>query len=252
MCVLDPRKFIGAFLEAVMVSTRLSAAGAVVLLLTSATNGLAQDSHWGVSVSAAPSWQITQRVRDLLADEGDVINIEGSEFTIGAVRGSTLGGDISFNFVRKPWKDGLGVTSDSTDCFSPGPNQSQICLRDREQNFFERVKLNGFEVDWFYAPRFGRIKNVVQIGANIGGGIAKFSGSVHKVEDRQEPVFVPGPGGGTVRISNNHTEETNPVEDELLPVFPLLKVELMAAVIAAPAVKIKVAGGVNFPGSGFR
>jgi hypothetical protein len=226
--------------------------GTLVLLLASATNGFAQNSHWGVGVSATPSWQITQRVRDLLADEGEVLNIEGNEFTIGAVRGSTLGGDISINFVRKPWKDGLGVSSDKTDCFTPGPNQPQICLRDREQNFFDKVRLNGVEFDWFFAPRFGRVKDVVQIGANIGGGIAKVTGSIRKVEDREEPVFVPGPGGGTVRVNNNHTEETNKAEDELLPMFPLLKVELMGAVIATPAVKIKVAGGLNFPGTGFR
>jgi hypothetical protein len=235
-----------------MVRRGLPFLGTLVVLLASATNGFAQNSHWGVGVSATPSWQITQRVKDFLADEDEVLNFEGSEFTIGAVRGSTRGGDISINFVRKPWKNGLGISSDSTDCFNPGPNQPQICLRDREQNFFDKVRLNGVEFDWFFAPRFGRIKDVVQIGLNVGGGIAKFSGSVRKVEDREEPVFVPGPGGGTVRINNNHTEETNTAEDELLPIFPLAKIELMGAVIATPAVKIKVAGGLNFPGSGFR
>lgn len=40
--------------------------------------------------------------------------------------------------------------------------------------------------------------------------------------------------------------------NELLPVFPLLKVELEGAVIATPALKIKVAGGLNSPGTGFR
>jgi hypothetical protein len=230
----------------------LSFLGTLVVLLASATDVFAQNSHWGVGVSATPSWQITERVRSLLADEGDVLNIEGSEFTIGAVRGSTLGGDISINFVRKPWKDGLGVSSDTTDCFTFNPSQPQVCLRDREQNFFDKVMLNGVEFDWFFAPRFGRIKNVVQIGANIGGGIAKMSGSIRKVEDRQEPVFLPGPGGGTVQLRNNHTEETNKAEDELLAMFPLAKIELMGAIIATPAVKIKVAGGLNFPGSGFR
>jgi hypothetical protein len=107
-------------------------------------------------------------------------------------------------------------SSDTTDCFSPGANQPQICLRDREQNLFDNVMLNGVEVNWFYAPRFGRIKDRVQIGLNIGGGIAKFSGSVHRVEDRADPVFTPGPGGGSVRIVNRHEEETNPAEDELL------------------------------------
>jgi hypothetical protein len=233
---------------------------ALVVVLASPKESFAQ-SHWGVGVSGSPEWVITQRFRDLLSDENETVNIEGSEFAIGLVRGSTLGGDISFNYVRKPWKDGIGFASDSTECFSPAPNQPQICLRDREQNFFESVMLNGFEVDWFYAPRFGRIKNRVQIGLNVGGGIGKFKGTIHKVDDRQEPVFVPGPpptrdnpnpGGGTTRIVNVHEEERNPVEDELMSVFPMAKIELMGAVIAAPAVKIKAAWGFNFPGNGFR
>jgi hypothetical protein len=223
----------------------------LVLILVAPTEGFAQ-SHWGVSVSASPAWTITERSRELLADEDETVNIEGSEFAIGFVRGSTLGGDVGVSYVRKPWKDGLGFSSDTTDCFNPGPNQPQICLRDREQNLFENVMLNGVEVNWFYAPRFGRIKDRVQIGLNVGGGIAKFSGSVRRVEDREEPVFTPGPGGGSVQIVNRHEEETNPAEDELLPVFPMLKIELMGAVIATPAVKIKVAGGLNFPGAGFR
>jgi len=224
----------------------------LVLLVASPKDGFAQNSHWGVSVSASPEWTISERVRGILADEDETVNIEGGEFAIGLARGSTLGGDFSVSYVRKPWKDGIGFVSDNTDCFSPGPNQPQICLRNGEQNLFEHVSLNGVEVNWFYAPRFGRIKNRVQIGLNIGGGVGKFSGSVRKVEDNQEPVFTPGPGGGTVRIVNTHREETNPAEDELLPVFPLLKVELMGALIATPAVKIKVAGGLNFPGTGFR
>ncbi len=224
----------------------------LVLLVASPKDGFAQNSRWGVSVSASPEWTITQQFRDLLSDEDETVNIEGSEFAVGLVRGSTLGGDVSFNYVRKPWKDGLGFASDSTNCFIPGPSQPQICLRDQEQNLFENVMLNGFEVNWFFAPGFGRIKNRVQIGLNVGGGIGKFKGTIHKIEDRQEPVFVPGPGGGTTRIVNVHEEERNPVEDELLSVFPMAKIELMGAVIAMPAVKIKVAGGFNFPGTGFR
>jgi len=223
----------------------------LVLLLASPVNGFAQ-SHWGVIVSGSPAWTVTESVRDLLADEDETLNIEGTEFAIGLARGSTLGGDVSVSYVRKPWKDGLGLSSDRTDCFTPGPNQGQLCFRDREQNLFENVMLNGVEFNWFWAPRFGRIKDRAQIGLNVGGGVAQFSGSVHKINDREEPVFVPGPGGGTFRIVNVHEEETNPVEDELLSVFPLVKLELMGAVIAAPSFKIKVAGGLNFPGTGFR
>jgi len=234
--------------------TSIALLSVLLFVLIFPRQSFAQDdgSHWGVSVSAAPEWTITKSVRDLLADEGDVINMKGSEFTVGFVRGSTLGGDWGVSYVRKPFKDGLGLSSTSTDCFSPGPNQAQICLTDNEQNFFDKVMLNGVEVHWFIAPGFARIKNRVQIGANVGGGVAKFSGTIRKVEDRQEPVFTPGPGGGTVRVVTNHTEETEKAEDELLPIFPLLKVELEGAVIVTPAIKIKIAGGLNFPGSGIR
>jgi hypothetical protein len=223
----------------------------LVLLLMSPKEGFAQ-SHWGVSGWASPGWTLSERARALLASEDDIINIEGKEFAIGFVRGSTLGGDIGVSYVRKPWKDGFGFSEESTNCFSPGQNQPQICLRDRESGVFQDVMLNGVEVNWFYAPRFGRIKNRVQIGLNVGGGIATFSGEIIKTEDHEEPVFTPGPGGGSSRIVNRHSEETLGAEDELLPVFPLFKIELMGAIIATPAVKIKVAGGTNFPGVGFR
>lgn len=233
----------------------LVVAAAFMFCLVSPRHGFAQEadpSHWGVSFSATPAWTLAQQVKELLSDKGEELNIQGREVTIGFVRGSTRGGDAGVSFVRKPWKDGLGSSSSNVDCFSPGTNQSPICLNDREQTFFDHLILNGVEFHWFFAPGFARIKDRVQIGANIGGGIAKVTGSVRTVNDRQQPVFTPAPGGGTMRIVTNHTEETKPANEELLPVFPLLKIELEGAFIASPAVKIKVAGGLNFPGTGVR
>ncbi len=229
--------------------------GALALCLASPRHGFAQEadrSHWGVSFSATPAWNLAQQVRELLSEDGEELNIQGREITIGFVRGSTRGGDVGVSFVRKPWKDGLGSSSNDVDCFNPGPNQAPVCLSDREQTLFDHLILNGVEFHWFFAPGFARIKNRVQIGANIGGGIAKVTGSIRTINDRQQPVFTPGPGGGTTRIVTNHTEETKPAREELLPLFPLLKLELEGAVIVSPAVKIKVAGGLNFPGTGVR
>src|SRR5262245_39195147 len=76
-----------------------------VVLVMSASDGFAQNerSYWGASVSGTPAWDTAQQVKDLLGDEGDVIEWKGKEFTIGFVRGSTLGGDLGVSYVRKPF-----------------------------------------------------------------------------------------------------------------------------------------------------
>jgi hypothetical protein len=237
--------------------TRLVLIGSFTLALLSPTALFGQDaspSHWGVSASATPSWEISASVKELLGDEDETVNIKGSEFTIGFVRGSTLGGDWGVSYVRKPWDDGVGFSSSSTQCLTIDPSQPPLCPRSSDKTIFERVALTGVEVHWFIAPRFARIRDRVQIGANIAGGIAKVSGTTLTVSDFQYPVpvFTPGPGGFRFRLENEHVEERSPASEEILPVLPLLKVELMGAVIATPALKIKVAGGVNFPGTGFR
>jgi hypothetical protein len=241
-----------AGIRLIIARAALAVTGALVLVLFAAPEASAQDSHWGVGASFTPGWTLAERVRDLLADEGETLNIEGTEFTIGLVRGSTLGGDWGVSFVRKPWKDGLGLSSSDTNCFSPGNNQPEVCLRSDEQTLFNQVMLDGVEFHWFIAPGFARIKDRVQFGANIAGGIAQVKGSVTTIEDEQRSEFIPGPGGGSFRIVNVHSEETRDAKDELFSMFPLGKVEFMGAAILAPGFKIKAAWGLNFPGTGFR
>ena len=51
-------------------------------------------SHWGASVSLTPEWTSHDRIREtILGFEGEG-SIEGKEFTVGVVRGSTRGGDL--------------------------------------------------------------------------------------------------------------------------------------------------------------
>jgi hypothetical protein len=197
-------------------------------------------SHWGVRASFAPSWEIADPVKDLLFEETDEGTIKGSEFLIGFVRGSTRGGDWGVSFVRKPWEDGSGTTSTDQDCF----NQAQTICRPRVESTLTRgVYLDAVEVHWFI--RIVNIKERVQVGVNVGGGIGSVKGDVVSTVDRFEPTGFnqQGPTG----FRPVHEEEILPAKDELLPVFPLFKTEALGSVIVTPALKVQVAAGINFP-----
>jgi hypothetical protein len=200
-----------------------------------------RETHWGIRVSFVPAWEITDSLKSVLFDANEQGTIKGSsEVAIGFVRGSTLGGDWGVSFVRKPWDDGSGSTSSDTDCF----NQAQTICRPRtESTLTQGVYLNAFEIHWFI--RLANIKRRVQVGLNVGGGIGSVKGDVIKTTDRFEPTGFnqQGPTG----FQQLHEEEVLLAKDELLPIFPLLKVEAVGSVLVAPGLKVQVAGGVNFP-----
>lgn len=201
------------------------------------------DSHWGVAASSTPNWTLAEPVRKLIF-EGDG-TIEGSEFTVGLVRGSTRGGDWGVSFVRKPFKDGSGETTSDEQCYNPAQTQ---CATETESTLTQGVYLNGVQVHWFIA--FATIKNRVQIGLNLAGGVGSMNGNVVKTKDGFQPNFNPKTGQAT--LTPTHTVETLLAKDELLPMFPLGKLEVESAVIVTPALKVKIAGGLNFPSIGAR
>ena len=96
--------------------------------------------------------------------------------------------------------------------------------------------------DW----RFATIKNRAQVGLNIGGGVATVNGNIVEINDGSRVVGF-NPQTGQVTTVPLHTEETLLAKDELLPLFPLFKLEAEGAVIVIPALKVKVAYGLNFP-----
>jgi hypothetical protein len=201
------------------------------------------ESYWGVNGSYTPRWELMKPLRDALFEGDDVEGtLEGSEFTIGFVRGSTFGGDWGVSFVRKPFKDGSGGNETSVQCFNQAQTQ---CATETTSTLTEGVYLNGVEVHWFIA--FGTIKDRVQIGLNVGGGIARVNGNVVETRDGFRPVnFNP------FTLEPFHEVETLSAQEELLTIFPLVKLEAQGAVIVTPAFKVKVGGGLNFPGLAFR
>src|SRR5262249_49535105 len=148
---------------------------ALCLGFSSLANAQDDPSRWGVKVSFVKDWTMAPAITDLLAgdDEGSEISFDGDEFEIGFVRGSRLGGDWGVSFVKKPFKDGSGERNTDVDCF----NQAQTICRPRtESTLTQNTVLTGVEIHWFI--RFVNIKQRVQIGLNVGGGIAETKGDV--------------------------------------------------------------------------
>src|SRR5690348_12742767 len=157
----------------------------IALAVPVAANAQDNDpSKWGVKVSFVKNWKMSDQVKSLLSDdENETIDIKGDEFEIGFVRGSRLGGDWGVSLVKKPFTDGVILTSNDQDCF----NQAQTaCTPHTETTVGKGVMLTGVEVHWFI--RFVNFANRVQVGLNVGGGIAQTSGQVVKTTDRSEPT----------------------------------------------------------------
>jgi hypothetical protein len=194
-------------------------------------------SHWGVRFTYTPSWEITDQLKNLLFDDEETGTISGSnEFTIGFARGSTLGGDWGVSYVRKPWDDGSGPISTDTQCLTP-----TNCATLTESTLTQGAYLDGVEVHW--TPTFVTIKNRVQVGLNVAGGIGFMKGDVVISETGEEFAF--GPGGAT-KVPVNRSEVV-PAKDELLSFFPLFKLEGAVSFIVAPGLKARFAAGANFP-----
>jgi hypothetical protein len=195
-------------------------------------------SHWGVSFSGTPRWELASQLKEVLEGDDAVVDIKGSEVTVGIVRGSKLGGDWGVSFVHKPFKDGSSAVDSDEDCFQ------STCLPRTETNVFQNVKLTGVEVHWF--ARFVNIKERVQIGLNIAGGVASVSGQIIQTNDFFEVTNF-DPRTGTITASPRRTVDTLDASEELLSVFPLAKVEVAGSVILARGLKVKLSGGLNFP-----
>src|SRR6185369_4973905 len=165
--------------------------------------------HWGAIFSATPSWTLAPTLKKVMFEDNEEGHMDGSEWTIGFVHGSTRGGDWGVSYVRKPFDDGSGSTKTEQQCF--GPNFSPPCGDEVETVATQGMYLSGIEVHW--APSFVTIKNHVQIGLNVGGGAASVKGNVLKTTDGFTPTFTPP---NKITLTPTHEQETLLASEELV------------------------------------
>jgi hypothetical protein len=220
-----------------MFRTVTTALAAALLLLPA--SAFAQDSHWGVAFSITPKWNVPARFNSLFDAETSV-DLQSTDFSIGIARGKDQSGDWSVSYIRKSFKDGSSVSSVSTECGTFGTSG---CFLIGDSRILRGVTLSGVEALKFIP--FVTIKQRVQIGATVGGGIGTLAGTLetHSFSAEQIPPFT--------RLNLRQAEEVTTEEaKELFPisVVPLAKAEIAAAVLVAPGLKIRASGGLDFPG----
>lgn len=238
------------------VSFRRVTAIAVVIVVLSALAAPAvalaqtkpeEPSRWGASFTFIPKWSIPTgdsalaALGELMAtgaDEGGA-NVEAKDFRIGVVRGKRLGGEWGVSFVKRSYKDGSTQGAVSQQCFQ-GSGPQPCFLFGSEYTYVSGVTLTGVEVNKFIAV--ATIKQLVQIGVDVAGGIGSMKGTATLREAGTDFV-----NGQTVQ-----TDVTGPVEPSELYAFdPELigRVEFVVGATLPQGLKARISLGINFPGT---
>jgi hypothetical protein len=145
-----------------------------------------------------------------------------------------FGGDWGVSLIRKRFRDGSTSLVDlDSGCAGTPCGTFYTTTSD--------TSLLGVEVHRFVS--FATIKQRVQIGLNIGGGVGRMRGSIARLT--RQPV------GFSDIIQSEDTVEASelfqPAGTQLKAV-PLARLELAVAGIVAPGLKVRVGGGLNLPG----
>ena len=198
----------------------------------------AQDrrTHWGVSAGFAPRWTTSSTWVERLY-RADAMDWGGSDLRVGVVRGSDLGGDWGIAFVRRSIEDG-GFHDDTS---AAGGGSVEGDGRRPGRYVTSGVSAQGVEVHRF-APFGGAVADRVQIGLEFGAGVAVLDGLADRVDPASGEVIESVPAGTALALRGVDKLGI----DGLLP---LGRLELAVAAIPVWGMKVKVKGGLNFPGT---
>lgn len=205
-----------------MDNRRLLLAAVLGAILCAPAPALAQldESSWGITVGGSPVWKVPTQLTELVPDT--TLDIRGSEFRLGLVRGTTFGGEWGVSLVLKR------LSKESLIEVKDGNAVVRITADDAE--------MLGLEVHRFFSfARVGR----AQIGLNLGGGVAKLRGFLSGTVDQLSGADI------TATIPFN---DVFSLAGQDLRFFPLGRAELAVAALIGDRVKVRVGGGFNMPG----
>ena len=190
-----------------------------LLVIPTPADAQIDDTSWGITGGVSPRWSMPGT---LLADlfDATTLDVKGPEFRVGVIRGTTNGGEWGVSLIHKR------LSKESTLEIEGSRNVLTVVADDAE--------LIGVEVHRFFPfARSGR----VQIGANLGGGIAQLRG------------FVTGVQIGTTSTSFELPfPEAFVVAGREIDWLPVGRAEIGAATLIGERLKLRVSGGFNMPG----
>lgn len=206
--------------------TRITAVVFVATLSLASQVAAQTTEQWGVSVGLTPTWHATDSLRFVFS--ADEVDVQGSEFRIGVVRGWLNGGEWGLSFVDKPVDEDSSLNADMEACSRGTCGLFYRTLPD--------VRLTG--VEWHHFHPFKTWKERVQFGTVGAIGIGWLRGNVYRRTTTE---------ASDVESFDVDAGELFPPRDTM-NVMPLLKIELAVAGILAPGFKVRASGGFSMPG----
>jgi hypothetical protein len=178
------------------------------------------DPSWGVTAGFSPQWSIPGEFLAELFD-ATTIDVKGPEFRLGIIRGTTLGGEWGVSLIHKR------LSKQSTVAVEGSDDLVTLLANDAE--------LLGVEVHRFIP--FVRAGDRVQVGLNVGGGVAQLRGFV-------TATYV----GATSADFTLPFQDILGVTGRQIDWAPIGRAELAVATLVGERLKVKVSGGFNMPG----
>lgn len=200
-----------------------------------------EESKWGVNFQFDPRWKVPSGLKELF--DAKSMEIEGREFRVGIVRGRTLSGDWGVSFVQKQFSSNSFI---ARGVLVPTPGGQPTFV---DTLYLRDASFAGVEIHK-YLP-FTTIKERVQVGINIAGGVAGVKGTLERHLEYDRLVWseeVPPKLLGLERVKEIQQIDAKRMFKKEMSVIPLFKLQGVVAFIPAPGFKIKVASGLNFPG----
>ena len=189
-----------------------------------------EEDRWGVHVSFTPQWRAPEQTRYLLGAD-DAADWQGSDYSIGFVRGRATGGEWGLALVRQR------VKADSILCLA-ADEAGGACVDPVEAT--SGLRLQGFEFHWF-SPFGSFADDRVQIGMNAAAGAGWYEGSVRRPVASPSDPRLPLEAADVLRLGGPDGPEGMPV--------PLFRIEFAVAGVVAPGLKVIGSGGYGLPGS---
>lgn len=224
--------------KGIMKTVLVRAVVAAAVLVGGSNPALAQDSSWGVIGGLTPSWRVPDNAIKNLFD-ARAVDLSGSEFRIGIVRGQEFGGDWGVSLINKKFKEGSTMTRQAEyDIADRGTFPALLGFTTTD------TSLLGVELHKY--ANFATIRDRVQIGMIFGGGIGQLRGTVN----RHAEVFINEGEADIVNFTESvvASELFAPLGFEIEYV-PLFRTELAVTGIVAPGLKLRASGGFNMPGT---
>ena len=153
------------------------------------------------------------------------------------------------SFVRKQFKDGPVQGNLRTQCIAPDE-----CFSVGSYHQSAGLAMTGVEIHKFMP--FATIRERIQLGVTLAGGVGQLSGQGEVHFLTVEGTVDPNSGPSFQQVETVSVLEANEFFDRIVginlddfAVLPIVRAEFAVAGILSPAVKIRASGGVNMPGA---